>query len=102
MRLAAAEIDRQWLFSQPSFAPEIDQHTHGNRHHKQPYQRVTVIPIKFRHCPGTGAVAAEVHAINAGHKGERNKGGSDYGEHAHNLVHPVADARQVDVEHART
>src|SRR5689334_20977844 len=43
----------------------------------------------------------EIHPVYAGDEAERHENGGDDGEHAHDGVEPIADARQIDIETSR-
>jgi hypothetical protein len=81
------------MISHPLLPSEVDQHENGDNDHHSPKGEVSPRPFQFRH-------VFEIHPINPGEEGQRHKDGGDDGEHLHDLVHPVADGGEVDVQHS--
>src|SRR5690606_33285295 len=79
--------------SQPPFPLEENKHSQNYHEHEAPNSRITVWPFQLRHVP-------KVHAIYSCNESKWNKNGGYDGTHFHNGVHPVAQARLVQVEHA--
>ena len=76
---------------EPLPSPKIPHHTQSDTQHNDQKQWIGPRKIKFRHI-------FEIHSIQASNKGQRDKNRSYNSKHFHNLIHPIIDARKINIQ----
>ena len=79
--------------SQPLLALEMNNHSDENGDHDQPHDGITVSPFQFGH-------VLEIHAVDTSYESQRDEDRSDDCQDLHDVVHLVAYARQVRIQHS--
>ena len=77
---------------QPLLPLEIDQHRYPDEGHAGKDCKIPEAPLEFRH-------KMEIHAVHPGYEREGNKDRTDDREEFHDLVHLIAEAREVDIKY---
>src|SRR6266581_5582251 len=76
---------------EPLLSLEVEEHGDGDGEHYDKADLVPPPPVVFGN-------VLEVHSVYPGNERKWNEDGTDNSEELHDLVHPVGEARQVDVE----
>ena len=84
---------RAVVLADPALPAEEEEHRAGDGDHDHPDRGVGPALAELRH-------VVEVHSVHADEEGQGDEDRRDDGQHLHHLVHPVGEAREVDLHQA--
>jgi len=76
----------------PLLAAEIGQHSHYHKDNHSPNHEVPPLPLQFGH-------VGKIHAVQADDKRKGDKNRRNNRQNFHDLIHAVADAGEIDIQH---